>query len=73
MQKASQLSAIEIEKVRRIIAAVGRETLVAIARAGPETQAKLLQSLGLKGYLITDGNNPVNLFNTAKGFVNSSK
>jgi len=37
--------------------------------AGPELQAKLLQGLGLKSFLITDGNSPINLFNTAKGLI----
>ena len=37
--------------------------------AGPETQAKLLQGLGLKGFVVTDGNSPINLFNTANGMV----
>ena len=31
-------------------------------------KAKLLQGLGLKGYLVSDGKNPINLFNTANGF-----
>ena len=48
---------------------LGRETIAAMARAGPEMQAKLLQGLGLKGFLVTDGKNPINLFNTAQGMV----
>jgi len=32
-------------------------------------QARLLKGLGLKGYLLTDGNSPVNLFNAARGMV----
>lgn len=32
-------------------------------------QVKLLQSLGLKSTLITDGNSPINLFDTANGLV----
>jgi len=40
-----------------------------MARAGPEMQAKLLQGLGLKGFLVTDGKNPINLFNTAQGMI----
>ena len=48
---------------------VGRETIAAMARAGPEMQAKLLQGLGLKGFLVTDGKNPINLFNAAQGMV----
>ena len=34
-------------------------------------QVKLLSSLGLKSTLITDGNSPINLFNTAHGLVGS--
>jgi len=52
-----------------MIAAIGPESLVAMAKAGPETQAKLLGGLGLKGYLISDGKNPINLFNTAHGLI----
>ena len=33
------------------------------------TQVKLLQSLGLKSTLITDGTSPINLFNTAHGLI----
>jgi len=32
-------------------------------------QAKLLGGLGVKSLLITDGNSPINLFNTANGLV----
>lgn len=71
--KAQAAAEAEAEKVRRMVDAIGRDTLVAIARAGPETQAKLLGSLGLKGYLITDGNSPVNLFGAAKGMIGDAK
>ncbi|KAG5511372.1 hypothetical protein JKF63_07335 [Porcisia hertigi] len=71
--KARAAAEAEAEKVRRMVDAIGRDTLVAIARAGPETQAKLLGSLGLKGYLITDGNSPVNLFGAAQGMIGESK
>ncbi|KAL7703069.1 major vault protein [Lotmaria passim] len=71
--KAQAAAEAEAEKVKRMVDAIGRDTLVAIARAGPETQAKLLGSLGLKGYLITDGNSPVNLFGAAKGIIGDSK
>ena len=33
----------------------------------------MLQSLGLESMLVTDGNNPINLFNTASGLVDTSK
>jgi len=32
-------------------------------------KAKLLKGLGLTGYLVTDGKNPINLFNTASGML----
>ena len=69
ISKAQELAEIEKNKMTAIINAIGPETLVEIARAGPETQAKLLQSMGLKGYMITDGKNPVNLFNTLGGML----
>ena len=65
--KAKDLADIETKKLAQVMKAIGPETIVAIAQAGPEMQAKLLEGLGLKGYLITDGNSPINLFNTANG------
>ncbi len=29
----------------------------------------MLKGLGLKGFLVTDGKNPINLFNTANGMM----
>jgi len=69
LHKARELADIEANKLAQIMEAIGPETIVAIAEAGPEMQAKLLEGLGLKGYLITDGNSPINLFNTAQGMV----
>jgi len=69
IKKAKQLSDIESQKFRNIVNALGAGTLKAIAQSGPELQAKLLQGLGLKSFLITDGNSPINLFNTAKGLI----
>lgn len=69
IHKASELSEIEIKKFQQLVKAIGTETIVAMAKAGPETKAKLLNGLGLKGYLVTDGKNPINLFNTANGFM----
>jgi len=70
IERASGLSKIESSKFKSIIGAIGRETIAAIAQAGPEMQAKLLEGLGIKSLLITDGNSPINLFNTANGLVN---
>ena len=69
LEKAQKLAEIEAEKFREIVEAIGAETIQQIARAGPEMQAKLLGGLGLKGIMITDGNSPINLFNTAKGLI----
>lgn len=69
LKKAKELADIEAEKLKQVMDAIGSDTIVAIAQAGPEMQAKLLEGLGLKGYLITDGNSPINLFNTAQGMV----
>lgn len=49
--------------------AIGQDTIVEMARAGPEMQSQLLKGLGLKGFVVMDGKNPVNLFNTANGML----
>ena len=67
--KQKELAEIEAGKFRSVVEAIGKETIEAIARAGPEMQGKLLQGLGLKGYLVTDGKSPINLFDTAKGLI----
>jgi len=69
IEKATQLSSIESLKFSTMVESLGRGTLKSIAQAGPEMQAKLLQGLGLKSFMITDGNSPINLFNTANGLL----
>jgi len=69
IQKARQLAEIESQKFKSIVDCIGADTITAIAQAGPEMQAKLLQGLGLQGYMITDGRSPINLFNTAHGLL----
>jgi major vault protein len=69
ISKAKEISQIEAKKFTQIVNAIGKETIKSIAQSGPELQSKLLQGLGLKGFLITDGNSPINLFNTAGGLV----
>lgn len=68
-RKAKQLADIEANKFKQLVTAIGPDTIVKMAKAGPETQAKLLTGLGLKGFLISDGKNPINLFNTAHGIL----
>lgn len=67
--KAKELSSIETRKFSNVVNALGADTIQAMAQAGPELQAKLLQGLGLKSFMITDGNSPINLFNTANGLI----
>ncbi len=62
----SQITSIEF---RQKIEALGAETIKAIAQAGPEMQARLLEALGIQSVLITDGRNPINLFGTANGLI----
>jgi major vault protein len=69
VEKAKELAEIESQKFKQTVDTIGADTIAKIAQAGPEMQARLLQGLGLKGFLVTDGKNPVNLFQTAQGFV----
>jgi len=69
LRKARELSSIEAKKFEDTVEAIGADTIASIAQAGPEMQAKLLQGLGLKSLMITDGSSPVNLFNTAQGLI----
>jgi major vault protein len=69
ISKARELAEIEAEKFKSLVDAIGADTITHIARAGPEMQAKLLQGLGLKSFMITDGKSPINLFGTAGGLI----
>jgi len=69
ISKAKELGLIESQKFKAIVDAIGADTIESIAASGPALQAKLLQGLGLQSFLITDGNNPINLFQTASGLI----
>ncbi|XP_068605818.1 LOW QUALITY PROTEIN: major vault protein [Brachionichthys hirsutus] len=69
VEKQKSLSQIESDRFQQLMHNLGSDTLKEIARAGPEMQVKLLQSLGLKSTLITDGSSPINLFTTANGLL----
>ena len=69
IRKAKELGDLESGKLKQYVDCMGRDTLVALARAGPDAQAEILGSLGLKGYMIMDSANPVNLFNSASGIM----
>jgi len=72
VKKALDLSEIEASKFKRIVDSIGPQTLKTISRAGPEMQVKLLKSLGLQSFMITDGSHPINLFNTAQGLIGNA-
>jgi len=69
LEKAQEMSGIEITKFKEMVSAIGPQTLQSMATAGPDMQVRMLQSLGLKSTLITDGSSPINLFNTASGLI----
>lgn len=69
LSKSREYAEIETSKFKSQVDAIGASTLQAIATAGPEMQVRLLSALGLKSTLITDGNSPINLFNTANGII----
>jgi len=64
-----QMAKVEVDKIQRMMKAIGPETLAKIINAEPKMQQELLKGLGLQGYLMTDGRNPINLFDTANGLV----
>jgi major vault protein len=69
INRAQNISDSTVDKIKIMVEAIGRETMVELAKSGPETQASLLKGLGVKSILVTDGKNPVNLFNTAYGLI----
>uniref|UniRef100_A0A4W5PM66 Major vault protein n=1 Tax=Hucho hucho TaxID=62062 RepID=A0A4W5PM66_9TELE len=69
VEKQQKLAEIESKRFKQLVDSIGADTLMEMARAGPELQVKLLQSLGLKSTLITDGSSPINLFSTANGLL----
>jgi major vault protein len=69
ISRARDLANIESSKFKRIVTAIGANTLKEIAQAGPNLQLQLLKGLGLKSFIITDGSSPINLFNSAGGLI----
>ena len=70
IDKAKRLADIETNEFKEHVTAIGADTIQAIATSGSDNQVKLLQALGIKSTLITDGRSPINLFNTASELVN---
>ena len=73
LDSKKRLIEIEINQFKRTVDAIGSDTIVQMARAGPETQAKLLKGLGLEGYMIVDGKHTLNLMGTANGMLGGGK
>ncbi|OMJ67036.1 hypothetical protein SteCoe_35901 [Stentor coeruleus] len=69
IQKAKELAKIETQKFKQVVDAIGKQTIVSMARAGPEMQARLLKGLGLKGFMLMNSKNPINLLGTASGLI----
>ncbi|KAM9346187.1 major vault protein [Symphorus nematophorus] len=69
VEKQKSLARVESERFSALMESLGSDTLKEMARAGPELQVKMLQALGLKSTLITDGSSPINLFTTANGLL----
>jgi major vault protein len=46
---------------------MGQDTISRIAKAGPESKARMLQSLGIQSVLITDGRTPINMYGSPNG------
>merc|ERR1712083_781208 len=71
VEKSEKMANIESAKFKAMVDAMGSETIRSIASGPRDHQVKMLQALGLQSTLITDGKNPVNLFNTAQGLLGS--
>lgn len=69
ISKAKNLASIEITKSTDLINSIGQETIKRIAQAGPESQYGMLQALGIRSTLITDGKTPVNLYQAGNGQI----
>ena len=73
VEKAEKMAGIESAKFKAMVDVMGSDTIKSMASAPQDHQVKMLQALGLNSTLITDGKNPVNLFNTAQGLLGSIK
>ncbi|XP_040564802.1 major vault protein [Lepeophtheirus salmonis] len=69
IEKKSELMKIEVEKFNAMVEAVGPDTILSMSALPRKHQIKMLESLGLKSTLITDGKTPINLIDAAKGLV----
>jgi len=73
LEKQRESTEIEVQKFKQMVEALGATTIQKMASAGNDHQLEMLKSLGLTSTLITDGRNPINLLQTASGFVPASQ
>ena len=69
--KNGEINAQEIRKFQEMVTSIGSGAIVSMATAGKEHQVKMLEALGVKSTLITDGSSPINLLGTAAGLIGS--
>ena len=69
VSKKRALAAIQKGKISRTVNSLGHSTILAMASAEHSQKVRLLQALNLKSTVFTDGNSPINLFNTANGLI----
>jgi len=67
--KARQLAEIELAKSSNLINCIGSDTIETIAHAGAIAKMGLLQGLGIRSTLITDGKTPINLYQAPGGAI----
>jgi len=63
VNRARELALIESGKFKRIVDTIGKDTLKSILTTGPDMQEKLLGGLGLKSFMISGPESPLNMFN----------
>ena len=71
--RAAALAEIESLKTKRVIKAIGPQTIAKMSRANEEARARLLQGLGLKSVLLTDGSQSLNLAGIGSGLIGAKK
>ncbi|CAG0913005.1 unnamed protein product [Notodromas monacha] len=69
LARTRDLAQIEVAKFKEMVDAIGASNLTVMASAGPDHQVRMLEALGLKATLITDGRTPINLLSTAQGLL----
>ncbi|KJE96050.1 major vault protein [Capsaspora owczarzaki ATCC 30864] len=70
--KTRDMAEIETRKFEDTVKALTPETLRSIFSAESESKVRLLQALNLQSTIFTDGNSPINLFNTANGLIGAA-